>query len=503
MTRRFSVLAFGFLSHLAGVAHGQTAVQTPPTMTTPLSTIGITVGQPKVYDNYYLQLTLNNLRDQLSGLKVVDQATLLSHVGQTQGANLSQVGVSVQGGGNSTPSTSTFALAPGDTSYSSAGSPASTTPGTTTTTTSLAPSNPTPAATTQTIPTIGQSSLDTLNESMQLSSEITGYQLLLNGAISDQIQAASGLPKTTFTIGFPITIAPPNSSDRKLENSIAEIQVTVCTVQDASIVTLLPKERTYNVASLVDHSLAASVGAVLGGVFSLGGGFLWHHQSYYLVQQQETVALQQASGNCSQDGSATSPTSFVWQIHPVLGKKYVRPGTQNDFVQVSIPDSLTGNGEKLAVACVKVGWRKTKDNGNRVDPALTDPAFGCFKIKSYSTDPKIRSLSVADIGGGNVRVDATGTFLSGTRARIGSKLFSENSLYVSADMATMSFSTAAVKAGVKVGQCGGVKVGQWFGVRLWGISGAKGLWSGAEEALRPRVAAGGVLSRSRVYGGFA
>jgi hypothetical protein len=62
---------------------------------------------------------------------------------------------------------------------------------------------------------------------------------------------------------------------------------------------------------------------------------------------------------------------------------------------------------------------------------------------------------------------------------------------------------AAVKAGVKVGQCGGVKVGQWFGVRLWGISGAKGLWSGAEEALRPRVAAGGVLSRSRVYGGFA
>jgi hypothetical protein len=59
-----------------------------------------------------------------------------------------------------------------------------------------------------------------------------------------------------------------------LENSIAEIQVTVCTVLDASIVTLLPKERTYNVASLVDHPLAASVGAVLGGVFSLSGGFL-------------------------------------------------------------------------------------------------------------------------------------------------------------------------------------------------------------------------------------
>jgi uncharacterized membrane protein len=54
-----------------------------------------------------------------------------------------------------------------------------------------------------------------------------------------------------------------------------------------------------------------------------------------------------------------------------------------------------------------------------------------------------------------------------------------------------SFGTT-VKAGVKVGQSGGVKVGQRFGVRLWGVSGAKGLWSGAEEALRPRVAAGGV-----------
>lgn len=443
MTRPIPVLLLGALFHMAAMAHGQNAPQPPVTTTKPLTTAGITIGEPKVYDNYYLQLTLNSLRDQLSGLKVVDQSTLLSHIGQTQGANLQQLGASVQGGGNSTPSTSTFSLAPGDTSYSSTGSAASTTPGTTTSTTSLAPSNPAPAATTLALPTIGQSSLDTLNESMQLSSEITGYQLLLNGAISDQIQAASGLPKTTFTIGFPITIDPPAYTDRKLQNSVAEVQVTVCSVQDASIVTLLPKERTYNVASLVDHSLAASVGAVLGGVFSIGGGFLWHHQSYYLVQQQETVALQQATGYCSQDGNATSPTSFVWQIHPVLGKKYVRPGTQNNFVQVSIPGSLTGNGEQLAIACVRVGWRKTKDNGNRFDTALTADAFGCFKIKSYSTDPKIRSLSVADIGGGNVRVNATGTFLSGTRVRIGGKLLTENSLYVSADMASLSFSTAA------------------------------------------------------------
>ena len=44
---------------------------------------------------------------------------------------------------------------------------------------------------------------------------------------------------------------------------------------------------------------------------------------------------------------------------------------------------------------------------------------------------------------GASQVDATGTFLSGTRVRIGGKLLTGNSLYVSADMATLSFSTAA------------------------------------------------------------
>jgi hypothetical protein len=36
-------------------------------------------------------------------------------------------------------------------------------------------------------------------------------------------------------------------------------------------------------------------------------------------------------------------------IHPVLGKKYVRLGTQNKFVQVSISWNLAGAGEQLAI----------------------------------------------------------------------------------------------------------------------------------------------------------
>lgn len=406
----------------------------------PLSTVGITVGAPKVYDNYYLQLTLNGLRDQLASLRVLDQTTLISHIGQTQGANLQQLGVAFQGAGPSTPTTSNFTLAPGTTPFSSTGTPTATTPGTTTTTTSLAPVNPTPTATTLTLPTIGQSSLDTLNESMQLSADITGYQLLLNGALSDQ-QSPAGEPRTTFTIGFPVTILPPDKYDEDdLADSIAEIRVAICNTHDASIVTLLPRERTYNVASLVDNSLAGSLGAVLGGVFSVGGGFLWHHQSYYLVQQQETVALQLAYGTCKEGSSVTA---FSWQIHPVLGKKFVRPGTQYNFVQISIPYPLNLRGSEIAVACVQVGWRKTRDHGNRLDTDLTDAKNQCFNIKSYSTDPIVQALSVSDIGAGNVWVKATGTFLSGTGVRIGNKILNGSAIGISSDERSLWFSAAA------------------------------------------------------------
>jgi hypothetical protein len=405
---------------------------------TPLSTKGIIVAPPKIYDNYYLQQLLSSLRSRLETLQVVDKTTLLSHIGQTQGATLQQLGFSLQGAGPSTPTVSSFALAPGVTPFSSTGSPTATTPGTTTATTPLAPSNPAPSPAALTLPTIGQSSLDTLNESMQLAYEITNVELLLNGATSDQIQADTGLPRSTFTVGFPITVLPPEKDDKQLADSLVEIQVTICESRDASIVTLLPRERTYNVASLLDNSLAASIGTVLGGVFSIGGGFLWHHQTYYLVQQQETVALQYSSGAC---GSGRSSTSFAWQIHPVLGKNYVRPGMETNFVQVSIPDPLAQPGGTLVQACVRAGWRKTKDKGNRLQPISNDTQK-CFDIKYYSTTPTVQSVKVSDVGSGNVLVQSTGTFLDGTRIRIAGKN-PPSTAYISSDQRNLAFYASA------------------------------------------------------------
>jgi hypothetical protein len=57
--------------------------------------------------------------------------------------------------------------------------------------------------------------------------------------------------------------------------------------------------------------------------------------------------------------------------------------------------------------------------------------------------------------------------------------------YCIAALRTPTFMSAnVVKGGVKLGQCGGAKVGQLMGEKVLRYSGAKGLWSVAEEALR-------------------
>lgn len=200
---------------------------------------GLSVGSPKVYDTFYLTKQLQSLKAQLESLQVVSSSTLTSHIGNTQGADLHQVGGSVSAG-------------------PAAGA-----------------SNPAVSPSSMSLPTPAQSSLDTLNESMQLAAEITNLELLLDGDLNDKWDPKSGNARRAYTIGFPITFSSPDPAAAKQRaNSVAEIHVSLCrNNDDASIMTLLPKERTYNVAGLVDHSFAGSASGVVGGVMSVGGRF--------------------------------------------------------------------------------------------------------------------------------------------------------------------------------------------------------------------------------------
>jgi len=419
----------------------------------------LTVGAPKIYDDYYLRQMLTGLQTQLAGVHAVDQATLLSHIGVAQGGTLDQVSGAVSATGMPTVGTSTFALAPGVQAVTfppgytgttpAGGTPPSayptgtataTTPGTTTTVGSVtptAPTTPTPTLALPTLSSFGQSSLDTLNESLQLQSEITNASLLLQGALSDSL-TRDGKPKHTITIGFPITVGQPDLKDKRLADAAAQVNVTFCPAvvdgdEAPSIATLLPQERTYNVASLVDKDFSASLGAVLGNVVNIGGGILWSHKRYYLVQQQETVALFNATPDARCAGNPNA-ISFAWQIHPVLGKDFIRPGNTVNFVQFAV--SPSGNSDfkasqYLGIACVSVDWIKPAHTGfwggksdvYFQDPkrsAISSPCFAIFNYSLFEEGPSLKQVAVSDAGQGNVTVTAKGTFLPGMTVRIGS-----------------------------------------------------------------------------------
>ncbi len=440
----------------------------------------VVVGPPKVYDDLYLQNLLSSMQSQLAAIRGIDQATLLSHIGVAQGADLRQMGVAISASGPPTPQTSTFSLAPGVPAFSyppgyssppaagvalPTGTATATTPGTTTTISSVTPTAPTPAPTSLTVPAIpslGQSSLDTYNESLQLSSAIAGTALLLNGAPSDAVDRATGQPKTTVTIGFPITVEPPALCDCDLAGAVAEVHVVICSNSEEeppSIVTLLPQERSYNVASMVDKSFLGSASAVLGGVVNVGGGFFWSHTRYYLVQQQETVAFLSGTASAPRGcGNANDKyTSFAWQIRPVLGKEFIRPGNSVNFVRISVPKVESPEpATQIGKACVSVLWRKPALTGlfrRKSDKYLGEVVRGeeqCNDIDYYGTQLKDATLTVMDIGQGAVTVQVNGTFLPGTTVRLGNTYLKPDSITATHDMLTFTAPASAIVAAGQV-----------------------------------------------------
>ncbi|MDR3748648.1 MAG: hypothetical protein P4M04_10910 [Acidobacteriota bacterium] len=383
---------------------------------------GIFVGAPKVYDDSFLQQQLDATKSSLSIVNPIDQGKLIGALGATQGASLTQTAVAVQGGGPSTPSVVTTTPATGAAS-------------TATTQGSLAAAAPaTPAASTMSMPSsMAQSSLDTLNEQMQLKYELTNLQLLLDGALSDRFLAGGKGYKKHITIGFPISLEAP--AGKRYENALAEVTVTVCNPPARravgaeevplelvpSVITVLPREKTYNVASLTDKSFSFGAGGVIAGVFNVGGSFLSGHKTYYLIQQQDTIALQLPAGNdaaCHGRGS----TTFAWQFRPVLGQKRVRSGLRQTFVQIAFPSFPAGlEMDCSGTASIHTAWRRMDPKTGAVASEEISPVDSptVYDIANFDTAPYTRALEVQDMGGGRIAVRVQGQFLPGVRARVG------------------------------------------------------------------------------------
>lgn len=412
---------------------------------------GIFVDNPKVYDDSSLQLMLNSARARLATLQAIDQTGLLSRVGAVTGATLSQSSLGISVTGPPIPQSVVTDNAPtGSTTSNGAGVVQSSTTnlpvqGTVTTNPQqVATAAAAPANGGLTMPTPSISALDALNEQMQLTYEIANLQLLLEGSLNDRYVKGTRLIKPRTTLGFPVTI----SSLRPYKDAVAVVEVQVTNPESnfnpddkPAVTALLPRERTYNVAALTDKMTSIGGGLVtqvINGGFSLLRG----QKSYYIVQDQDTLASMQAP-----DSAATNATAFSWQFRPVLGRSYVRAGLKQTFVQLSAP--LRSGSACFGKIKVKTYWRridrKTGVLKEVIPESIEHPGVDKI-IPVYDLTPFIDARpTYDDLGLGQIRVTVPGKFLAGTFVRVGNNYYRDGSAGFTSDLNQIRFVASAAE----------------------------------------------------------
>jgi hypothetical protein len=411
---------------------------------------GIFVDNPKVYDDSSLQLMLNAARARLATIQAIDQTGLLSRIGAISGASLNQSALGVSFTGPPIPqSVVTNNAATGSTTTNTAngGSTQVTTnvpvQGTITTNPQQTASLPTaPANGGLTLPTASISALDALNEEMQLTYEIANLRLLLEGSLNDRYVKGQRFIKPKTTLGFPITI----SALPEYKNAIAVVEVevenphVVFNPADRPAVTaLLPREKTYNVAQLSDHMTSSGAGIVTQ-VINGGFSFLRGRKSYYVVQDQDTLAVM-----LPQRQSQPNETAFAWQFRPVLGQPFVRSGLKQTFVQLSAPVKAdSGCFGRIRVTSY---WRRIdRKTGalkeiidDSVNISTVEPTIPVFDLAPVIED----EVKYDDLGSGQIRVTLTGKFLDGSYVRVGNVNLGEGSPGFTREATQIRFVAAA------------------------------------------------------------
>src|SRR5258706_9872232 len=289
---------------------------------------GIEVGEPKIYDDTSLRMMLDQARLRLAAINGLNESALVSHLGAITGSTIDQTQFGVQVGPN-LPTVATTANGPTSQTTTNSGLPAGQTslPASTTMATnpsqSVVTTSTPPASLIPTVPpglaytppgTMAGSALDVLNAEMQLTHETANLQVLLEGALSDPFVKNHSIIKPRTTIWVPISLQPQS----RYKNAVAVVEVEVETAarnlsdkdqpDPPSITTLLPQEKTYNVAAIKDRMTSIGAGAVINAI-SVGGSWISGHKTLYVVQDQDTVAIERPA-----DPNRPNTTSFAWEF---------------------------------------------------------------------------------------------------------------------------------------------------------------------------------------------
>jgi hypothetical protein len=417
---------------------------------------GIIVLEPKLYDDALLQQMLNAAQARLAALQVLDQTAITARIGGITGATQEISGFSLNAQGLPSPQVQTTDK--GATTQIVQ----DTTPKTTTTTTApvhdvvttaqqLNASIPTVPASSTSLPTspaAGASAI--LNEQMQLTYEIAGLRLLLEGALSDRIvknvDTNQQAMRTRLTLGFPISLRP----DKRFKNAVAVVEVEVDTDREhditsngsaPAVIALLPREKTYNVAAITDRSTSIGLGLVTQ-VASVGGSFLRGRKTWYVVQDQDTVAAM-----TDPPTKDVRRTAFDWQFRPVLGESVVRSEDKRTYVQLAFPAPAgTPSGSQLGTVLIRTYWRKYDSKRGIAKAIITGTLkeAGPFPIRTFDMEQTQHVAAFApadleDIGGGQMLVKLRGAQLGGTYIRVGNNLLIPGSPGITSEAGLLRF----------------------------------------------------------------
>jgi hypothetical protein len=397
----------------------------------------IVIGRPKIYDERALQIMLDDLERQLSKTTIVDQSKLEAQLGVVSGINRSASSFGLSLGGPSTP---------GIVTTNTPNAQGQLTPSTQTVTvaasTPAAPSLPTTTALASP-PSPGINAESLLTEQIDLTYRIYNLRLLLNRSVTDRLLIPSGELKDRqnppkagtrkqVLVGFTISIQP--TDDSKGREAYVRVEVGSSKQPPPEVVSLLPQEKTYNVATISDK--AASFGfAVPISVITLGLSAGVDKQTLFVYRDADTVARLDGTSIITLEKEEIAATDFGWSFRPVLGRDYVEPGIRQVFVNLALNEDENSAAFSPLQFSFASGWRELKDK-MAVKNSATLPSAGTPARLDIPETPRIRqglgvgveSVAVAPFNDTSAIVSLGGrNFFPGTSILIGDEIIDQTS----------------------------------------------------------------------------
>ena len=436
----------------------------------------IFVGQPKIYDERSLALMYNSLQAKLSGRDFFDQGSVAASLGKFQGARIDTssfgfnltttplpsmstetlTGTTTETSENATQSTGTqtrTSSSPTETTETTSNGTGTTskvtTPDTVKQNISQAAINPAPA----TLPTqssvipflpqtaFGLAPQTLLSQQIELTHALDNLRLMLEGSITDRVVTASvnigGVGAATTSsarsravVGFEVNLDSP----KRYENAVAEVEITVTTQQPgpppkpASLVSVLPRENNYNVATVTKDAKQFGFGVAIQPI-NLGLSTQNQKETFFLVQDLDTVSFQRAQP--SYGAAPPASITFGWQFRPVLGQKVVKGGPRQVFAVLALPSDDLSNF--VGTVSAHTFWRKydakKKAVGDYIEGSgniqtLDDLKVpGVLAMDTEPLQPEPTSLDWIDVGQGNILVNSRGSYyLPGTAVILGNQI---------------------------------------------------------------------------------